>query len=232
MNQATSTIKQTSIAQEDQWHLVVNQLEAENLKLASYDHTLLSELGNIAGKKVLDYGCGPGVLLVALKNLGAEVLGFDINPEMVEKAGLKIGKENVYSNLNAFADNSFDVIICNLVLCIVSEEEAQNIVKQIKRLLKPEGKAYIGFCNPKIHNTPESQLDFRFFSGRSYCENHSYRKVKKEGVYEIIENHRPVDWYGKLFYSCGLVLLDILLTPEYKIRNEKINDFVIFKLSK
>ena len=232
MNPVISTIKQVPITAEDQWHIVASQLEAENLKLASYDHTLLSELGNVNGKKVLDYGCGPGVLTWALKNLCAEVKGFDINAEMVEKAGLKIGQENVSSNINDFVDNSFDLIICNLVLCIVSEAEVQNILKQIKRLLKPEGKAYIGFCNPKIHNTPESQLDFRFFSGQPYFENHSYRKVKKEGIYEIVENHRPIDWYAKLFYSCGLVLLDILLTPEYKIRNDKINDFVIFKLQK
>lgn len=227
MNQSITTIEK-----QDQWHFVANQLEAENLKLASYDHSLLRELGDLNGKKVLDYGCGPGVLLLALKKLGAEVKGFDINSEMVERASLEIGSENVTSNLSAFFDNSFDIVICNLVLCIVSEEEVQNIVRQIKRLLKPEGKAYIGFCNPKIHNAPESQLDFRFFSGQCYDKNHSYKKIKKEGTYEIVENHRPVDWYGKIFYRLGLILLDILLTPEYKIRNEKISDFVIFKLQK
>lgn len=227
MNQLIKTIEK-----QDQWHFVANQLEVENLKLASYDLTLLSELGDLNGKKVLDYGCGPGVLLLALKNLGAEAKGFDINLEMVKRAGLEIGTENVTDNLNIFFDNSFDIIICNLVLCIVSEEEVQNIVRHVKRLLKPEGKAYIGFCNPKIHNAPESQLDFRFFSGQDYEKNHSYKKIKKEGIYEIVENHRPVDWYGKIFYRQGLILLDILLTPEYKIRNEKISDFVIFKLQK
>jgi hypothetical protein len=75
-------------------------------------------------------------------------------------------------------------------------------------------------------------LDFRFHSGAPYQENHSYKKIKKEGVYEIIENHRPVDWYAQTFFERGLALLDIILTPEYQIRQNRINDFIIFKLRK
>lgn len=232
MNSRLSTTSNQPITAEDQWHIVATQLEAENFKLASYDRTLLEELGDLKTKIILDYGCGPGVLGLALKSLGAEVKGFDINPDMREKAGQKIGRENVLAEVGQITVNSFDVVTCNLVLCIVSEEEAGQIIKNIRRVLKPGGVAYIGFCNPKIHSLPESQLDFRFFSGRSYQENHSYRKVKKEGIYEIIENHRPVDWYSKVFYEQGLILLDILLTPEYTMRNQKINDFIIFKLQK
>jgi 2-polyprenyl-3-methyl-5-hydroxy-6-metoxy-1,4-benzoquinol methylase len=212
--------------------LAAANLDAETLKLASYDSTLLMELGSVVGKNVLDYGCGPGVLCAVLKSLGAEVKGFDINSDMLIKTAEKIGSGNVITDPNQIPENSFDIVICNLVLCIVSEEEAENIIKNIRRFLKPDGVAYIGFCNPKIHNKPESQLDFRFFSGHDYFENHAYKKIKKEGVYEIVENHRPVDWYTKLFFHNQLILLDILLTPEYQIRNDKINDFVIFKLQK
>ena len=221
-----------TIETQNQWHLALKSLEGEDLKLASYDKTLLEELGDVKDKKILDYGSGPGVLALALKKLGANITAYDINLEMSQKAGEKIGKENSFSDLGLLEKSSFDIIICNLVLCIVSEDEAKNVVDSIRGLLKPNGVVYIGFCNPKIHNVPESQLDFRFYSGLPYYQNHSYRKIKKEGIYEIVENHRPVDWYAKLFYSAGLLLLDILLTPEYKIRNQKIIDFTIFKLQK
>ena len=39
---------------QDKWSLVANELKAENLKLASYDNTLIPLLGDIKGKKILD----------------------------------------------------------------------------------------------------------------------------------------------------------------------------------
>lgn len=227
------TISNTKIVEKQtEWNVVAKELENENIKLMSYDSTLLNLVPDWKGKKVLDYGAGPGVLARVLQKQGAEIKVYDINPEMREKAGFRIGFENVFTSVLEIPKNYFDVIICNLVLCIVSEEEVENIMSNIRLALKPGGKAFVGFCNPKIHNVAESQLDFRFFSGESYEKNHSYKKIKKEGLYEIVETHRPVDWYAKAFQNIGLVVLDIITTPEYQIRNEKITDFVIFKLEK
>lgn len=221
-----------SIGFQNQWHQVSGELEKENIKLMSYDHTLLEQVKNWQGKKVLDYGAGPGVLAGALQKLGADVKAYDISSEMRDKAGQRIGNENVFASVEEILKNHFDVIICNLVLCIVSAEEVENIISNIRMALSPGGVAFVGFCNPKIYNVAESQLDFRFYSGMNYEENHTYKKIKKEGLYEIVETHRPIDWYAKEFYGCGLVLLDIVLTPEYEIRSQKINDFCIFKLKK
>ncbi|MBI5530778.1 MAG: class I SAM-dependent methyltransferase [Candidatus Doudnabacteria bacterium] len=221
-----------SIDFQNQWHQVAGELEKENIKLMSYDQTLIEQVETWQGKKVLDYGAGPGVLAVTLQRLGADVKAYDISLEMRSKLEQRVGYGNVYSSATELPKNYFDIIICNLVLCIVSEEEVENIMSNIRICLKPGGVAFIGFCNPKIHNVAESQLDFRFFSGRHYQENHTYKKIKKEGLYEIVETHRPVDWYSKVFQGCGLILLDIILTPEYKIRDQRINDFTIFKLEK
>ena len=50
-------------------------------------------------KTVLDYGCGPGVLALALKNLSAEAYAFDISPQMLEMAGVKIGQSSFWHSL-------------------------------------------------------------------------------------------------------------------------------------
>ena len=220
------------VEKQTEWNMVTKELESESIKLMSYDYTLISQISNWSGKKVLDYGAGPGVLAKALQKQGAEIKVYDINPEMREKAGQKIGYENIFHTISDIPKNNFDVVICNLVLCIVSEDEVENIISNIRLTLKPGGKAFVGFCNPKIHNVAESQLDFRFFSGVEYEKNHTYKKIKKEGLYEIVEIHRPVDWYSKFFQEVGLMVLDIITTPEYKIRNDRITDFVIFKLEK
>src|SRR5437762_12468076 len=43
-------------------------------------------LGSLAGKKVLDVGCGDGINAVLLAKLGAEVTGIDISPKAIELA--------------------------------------------------------------------------------------------------------------------------------------------------
>lgn len=220
------------VAEQKEWGVVAKELEAENLKLASYDNTLMSAIGDIKDKKVLDYGAGPGVLALGLQKMGADVKVWDINNEMREKAGAKIGSENIYRDISEVPQNFFDIVICNLVLCIVPEDEVKNIVKNIKAVLNETGSAYIGFCNPKIFQVAESNLDFRFPTGNKYEDNHDYKKIKKEGGYEIIETHRPIEWYEKIFGEAGLRLADEFYTPEYELKDNKIKDFIIFKLSK
>ena len=220
------------ISEETEWFRVSEELKAEQLKLASYDNTLIPLLGKIKSKKILDYGGGPGVLVLALKKLGADVKEYDISEDMRKQASQKIGKENTYDTVEEIPKKNFDFVICNLVLCIVSEDEVKRIVKNIKNSLNDNGFAYIGFCNPKLLTVPETQLDLRPAPKHKYEENHSYMKTKKEGGYQIIENHRPIEWYEKVYKDTGLKLVDTIFTPEYELKQRKIKDFIIFKLKK
>ncbi|HYF05225.1 MAG TPA: class I SAM-dependent methyltransferase [Patescibacteria group bacterium] len=220
------------ITEQNEWHHVVRDLEAEEIKLASYDKTLIPLLGDVREKNILDFGSGPGVLCAVLQKLGANVKAYDINPQILADAAKKIGKQNVYEDWIKVPQGYFDILICNLVLCIVTDAEAIRICEQIQSTLAQEGYAYIGFCNPKIFDIRESKLDFRFPTGNVYGENHSYRKVKKEGKYVILETHRPIDWYKKIFAKTGLELVETFYTPEYELGGKDIQDFIIFKLKK
>ncbi len=220
------------ISRHSEWGAVAKELNAEKLKLASYDGPLLDQLGNVAGKKILDYGCGPGVLALALAKLGADIRVFDIDPKMLIFAGEKIGQDKVYTKAVDIPSSFFDVVICNLVLCINPDDEVRRIAQNIKKELKSGGTSYVGFCNPKIFDVPESRLDIRFFTGNKYEENHRYRKMKKEGWYEIVEDHRPIEWYENIFSECGLKIIGRHFTPEYEFNGRKINDFVILEFVK
>jgi 2-polyprenyl-3-methyl-5-hydroxy-6-metoxy-1,4-benzoquinol methylase len=218
------------IAKQNEWGKVAEELAAEDLKLAFYDGTLLSILGNIEGKTSLDYGCGPGVLATALTRGGSKVFAYDISKDMRDLVGQKIGHSNVYSSVDEIPSNQFDNIICNLVMCIVDETEVERITKKIAKSLNSNGRAYIGFCNPKLLSIPETNLDLRPKPKCDYDVNHSYMKTKKEGDYEIIENHRPIEWYESVFKNAGLNVVKKHFTPEYKLNDKTIEDFIIFEL--
>lgn len=75
---------------------------------------LASVLENyVNGKKVLDVGCGSGILIETAAASGAkEASGIDINSEAVDfckKKGLKVKQSDIFSEVSG----KFDVIICN-----------------------------------------------------------------------------------------------------------------------
>ncbi|MBI2112240.1 methyltransferase domain-containing protein [Candidatus Woesearchaeota archaeon] len=220
------------VAEKTEWAMVSKELEEENIKVAYYDHILIPLLGNVKEKHILDYGAGPGMLAAALKKLGAEVKAWDISAEMRKLTGDKIGSRNVYNELTDIPNNYFDTIICNLVLCINPEKEVKVIVRNIKDALKKGGRAFIGFCNPLIFNVPESRIDIRMQTGKKYDENHQYKKIKKEGKYTIIEDHRPIEWYETVYQEAGLQVVKKHFTPEYRFKKKTIKDFIIFELRK
>lgn len=214
------------------WDRVAASLDCERLKPASFDRTLLGIERNWRGKKVLDYGCGPGVLASALALEGADVRAFDTSLAMRSLCGKKTGAEKVYADAKGIPKNYFDVVVCNLVLCIVGDDEAEGAIKKIHEALAVDGVAYIGFCNPLIFDVAESQLDFRKPARRAYSENHYYQKTKKEGGYKLVELHRPLEWYERLFRQAGFESVELFFTPEYELNGVKIRDFAIFKLAK
>jgi 2-polyprenyl-3-methyl-5-hydroxy-6-metoxy-1,4-benzoquinol methylase len=219
---------QVVVNAQDEWGQVATDLEQEKIKLQSYDNVLL----DLVRPKVLDFGAGPGVLATALASRGLLVKVYDISSEMLDKAAQKIGESNVIRKISDVPENYFDFVICNLVLCIVPDTEVQVILQDIYRALTYNGRALIGFCNPVLFETKESNLDFRFPTGEPYEKNHRYKKTKKEGGYEIIEDHRPMEWYENEFAKAGFRLLKTHFTPRYELNGVSIQDFVIFELMK
>jgi len=219
-----------TVTNQEQWDKVITELENEYNKLAAYDFTIIEKLQDVSGLNILDYGSGPAIMASMLKGLGSQVRIYDLSKEMREICADKLGRNAVFDTEKSIPDHFFDVVLCNLVLCIVTEESVSDILETLARVVHPDGRVYIGFCNPKIYEIKESRLDYRFPIGVNYEHNHDYKKIKKEGNYEIIEKHRPIDWYKKQFKMTGLRITDTLFTPEYEMNGFKIEDFIIFEL--
>lgn len=82
---------------------------------------------NISGKKVLDFGCGTGILAVAAVLEGAtEVLGIDIQPEAIENS-IEHAELNKVSDICQFIEGDvtkipakqFDVILANITTPVI-----------------------------------------------------------------------------------------------------------------
>ena len=97
------------------------------------------------GERVLLSGVGTGLDLPHL-SAGVKAVGIDLSPEMMHKAQDKVNSHDVTLRaMNAealdFADNSFDVVILNLILSVVPDGAAA--FREAWRVLRPGGRAVI-----------------------------------------------------------------------------------------
>jgi len=113
----------------------------------------LELLGNVKGKKILDFGCGTGIYTKILKEKGAKIKGFDISPGM-----LKIAKEWIPdvelkrgSGYNIPFKGNFDIVVASLVLDYFNDWD--KVFRQVKRVLKKGGYFIFSIGNPVSEST-------------------------------------------------------------------------------
>lgn len=110
---------------------------------------ILTLLGDIRGRDVLDVGCGDGDLAVELWRRGAAVTGIDASPEMVEAARARAKQEGADISFMVgeaanipLAPERFDFVVAVTILCFVAN--AAPVFSEIARVLRPGGVLVIG----------------------------------------------------------------------------------------
>jgi SAM-dependent methyltransferase len=104
-------------------------------------------LGDIAGKHVLDYGCGNGENCVPLARRESQLIGLDVSEALLDLARLRMRLNGLGGQATFVAgsahgvdlpDNSIDVV---LGVAILHHLDLDIAASEIYRLLKPGGRA-------------------------------------------------------------------------------------------
>ena len=110
--------------------------------------------GGLAGKQVLDVGCGGGILADAMARKGAEVLGIDLATKALRVAQLHAleaqtkgvtYREVAAEALAAECPGRFDVVTCMEMLEHVPDPTS--IIRACHALLKPGGQLFLSTLN-------------------------------------------------------------------------------------
>ena len=112
--------------------------------------------------KLCDIGCGAGPVTFELLRRGYDITGLDYSRDMLDNAARRLvsgqipDKPLINGNCEAlpFRDNAFDCVACLGVISYV--EHYENIIKEIFRVLKPDGIVLLSFRskNNLIMNDP------------------------------------------------------------------------------
>jgi SAM-dependent methyltransferase len=111
----------------------------------------LDLLGDLAGRRVLDAACGPGIYAEELTARGARVVGFDHSARMVDLARERVpaGEFHVHdlaSPLGWLPDASVDLALCALAIEYV--DDRLQALKELRRVLRPEGALVLSKLHP------------------------------------------------------------------------------------
>ena len=137
----------------------------------------------MSNPRILDVGCGGGILSVSLARMGARVIGLDLSEASIQvarqyaqKQGLKIDYR--YESVQEFAEQqagTFDIVTCMEMLEHVPEPG--KVVAACAQVLKRGGQAFFSTLN----RTPKAFL-FAIL-GAEYalrllpCGTHSYLRL-------------------------------------------------------
>jgi SAM-dependent methyltransferase len=124
---------------------------------------VLDLAGDVAGRRILDAGCGSGPLLAELRERGAEVTGFDASAKMVGLARQRLGADAALDVADlgaplAYPDGAFDDVIAALVLHYLEDWSAP--LAELRRVLRPGGRLIMAVNHPLLHKLIRPESDY------------------------------------------------------------------------
>lgn len=184
-------------------------------------------LGPLASKRVLDLGTSTGIIGNYLAEYSADVTGIDIDAPAVEYARATNQRDNLHFVVGdgmqlPFSDNSFDVVICAQIYEHVPD--ANRLVDDIHRVLKPGGVCYFAAGNRLMYMEPHYRLPFlsvlpKFLAhrymrlagrGKHYYETHrTYWGLRK-----LVREFEVIDYSQRIIDEPVAFACDYMLPPE------------------
>lgn len=171
------------------------------------------------GKRVIDIACGQGYFSKAFAEAGAQVLGIDISPNLIDIAEKSKSDSLNFAVSPAHAipqaqSEDFDVAV--IVLALQNIKEMPETLKEAARVLVPSGKLVLVLNHPCFRIPKESSWGFDEKENVQYRRLDSYNSSssvemdmnpgQKTDKVKTTSFHKPLQDYFKALSSAGFVV--------------------------
>jgi ubiquinone/menaquinone biosynthesis C-methylase UbiE len=193
----------------------------------------------VAGKRLLDLGCGEGYCSRALRQRGAqEVRGMDLSEGMIEAARSREATEPLgiqyevgcATHLPQFADGEFDLVVAVFLFNYLTLAQTQSCMAEVARVLRPGGRFIFSVPHPAFPYMRAADYPFYFqveeagyFSKRD--QKFPGRIWKRDGSWLDVQLvHKTFQDYFDALQLAGFQTLPVLkelhVTPEHVALDE------------
>ncbi|MGY1642796.1 class I SAM-dependent methyltransferase [Geodermatophilus sp. SYSU D00703] len=177
-------------------------------------------LGDVAGRRVLEVGCGSAPCSRWLRRAGAEAVALDLSGGMLARAA-ELNRSTgtavplVQADVGALPLTSESVdLACSAYGGLPFVADVEGALAEVARVLRPGGRFVASVNHPMRWPFPDSPdpEDLRIVS--SYFDRTPYVETDDEGRAVYVEHHRTVGDWVRAVVGAGLVLED-LVEPEW-----------------
>ncbi len=170
-------------------------------------YNLKSEANYLEGLKILDIGCGGGLISEPMSRLGAKVTGIDASEKNIEVAKLHSKKNNLQINyLNTSPEKLDELEKYDIILNLEIVEHVENVnlyVKSCNKLLKKNGLMFTATLNRSLTSYIKAIVGAEYILRWLPIGTHDWNKfIKPEELEKILsqENFSTLDIKGLKFY--------------------------------
>lgn len=182
-------------------------------------------LGDVAGQRILEIGCGSAPCSRWLADQGAEAIGLDISMKMLRhgveamdrSVAAGTGKQVPLVQAGAeslpFADASFDSV-CSAFGGVPFVADSALVMREVARVLKPGGRWVFSVNHPMRWCFADDPGPMGMIASIPYFDRSPYVELDEQGNAIYVEHHRTIGDRVREIVGAGLVVEDIV-EPEW-----------------
>ncbi|WP_405135965.1 class I SAM-dependent methyltransferase [Nocardia sp. NBC_01388] len=177
-------------------------------------------LGDIAGKRILEIGCGSAPCSRWLAAHGAHPVGLDISRRMLDRGlaamaagGPRVPLVQAGAEELPFADASFD-LACSAFGGVPFVADSAKVMREVARVLRPGGRWVFSVNHPMRWIFPDDPGPEGLRATIPYFDRTPYVELDADGEPTYVEHHRTVGDRVREVVAAGLNLVD-LVEPEW-----------------
>ncbi|GAA5046836.1 SAM-dependent methyltransferase [Thermocatellispora tengchongensis] len=183
-------------------------------------------LGEVAGRRVLEVGCGAGQCGRWLVTQGAHVVGIDLSFRQLRHSrridldsGVALPAAVADAGALPFAAASFD-LACSAFGALPFVADARAVLAEVRRVLRPGGRFVFSVSHPIRWAFPDDPGPAGLTADRSYFDRTPYVEYGEDGEPVYVEHHRTLGDWVEAIVGAGLVPRG-LLEPEWPDGHER-----------
>jgi SAM-dependent methyltransferase len=178
-------------------------------------------LGDVAGRRVLEIGCGAAQCSRWLRGQGAEVVASDLSAGMLRRAraidaggdGPPVPLLQADAGRLPLADASVD-LACSAYGALPFVADTAAVMREVARVLRPGGRWVFSVTHPLRWALPDDPGPDGLVVRMSYFDRTPYVEQDSEGRAVYVEHHRTLGDRVRELAGAGFVLED-LVEPEW-----------------